>query len=617
MLKQVVLKRLIEVIVDKSFLNKYHQELKFFRDASKEFATEHPQVANRLGLAAPEVEDPYVERLIEAVSFLTARINLKIDAEYPQFVRHILKVIHPEFTQSIPSAGIVSLKTSIKDGVFLPKLTQIVTHVKKQGHAMCQFSMCQDVQISPFEIEALKYSRQTSISKSIVSFSLNIPSNVNLQEINFEAIRFFIKANDLRTSSELLYFLCQKTTKLNIQVENQSWKKEFNSKINLAGFDDYLGFYNEKNIDYLKHLLEYGVLPNKYLFFKLPALKEIFKDPFIVNLIKKGQSQKLNFTFALNDLSEILERFLDNNALCLNSVIINNAFKKSTRILIDKANNEQHVVVDKLRPNDFEVIYINKVEGFSNQNYKVKVFEPLYKLNNDTNHFDDNSYGFFSEINKPSQTKSKKNSYKGNESYLILTNQIKHVMSDDLSQLSINAWCSNRSLPSEISWTLDQDLYVANEEYKITSVSRQCSFTQPLEMPAENVSQWRLMNLISANFLPLQLDQSNELTQQIKNNLYIIYEMTRSESLIAQINAILNISATKCSRIKRVGQQLTPVNGVHFKIVIDEMLMSHIHPFLWGTILIQYLKGFAPINHFVELTMQGKKLNTIAFFNSI
>ena len=56
--------------MDKVFLEKYHQELKYFRDASKEFAEEHPRAATRLGLSAPEIEDPYVERLIEAVSFL-------------------------------------------------------------------------------------------------------------------------------------------------------------------------------------------------------------------------------------------------------------------------------------------------------------------------------------------------------------------------------------------------------------------------------------------------------------------------------------------------------------------------------------------------------------------
>ena len=78
--------------MNQNFLEYYQQELKFFRDSAKEFAHEYPQVAQRLGLAAPEIEDPYVERLIEAVSFLTARINLKVDAEYPNFLQHIFKV---------------------------------------------------------------------------------------------------------------------------------------------------------------------------------------------------------------------------------------------------------------------------------------------------------------------------------------------------------------------------------------------------------------------------------------------------------------------------------------------------------------------------------------------
>ncbi|OUY09193.1 type VI secretion system baseplate subunit TssF [Acinetobacter populi] len=626
--------------MDKDFLSKYHQELKFFRDASKEFAAEHPQAAKRLGLSAPEIEDPYVERLIEAVSFLTARINLKIDAEYPQFVQHILKVIHPEFTQPIPSAGIVALESSSQEAVFIPRLSQIVTHAKKQGQAMCQFSTCHDSQILPFTLTSLRYSRnslefaqnsivsQTNYSKSILTFSLFIPANFKINNIISDSIRFFIKNNDLRASSELLYFLSQKIVKLYVELPGYSWKKEYSPKIVLAGFDDYLSVYNDRNINYLKHLLEYGVLPEKYLFFKIENLQEVFNDPFILRLLKEhnlsssdkldgNSSYELKFTFTFNDISNYLEKFLDEDTLCLNSIVINNAFQKTTRVLLDPHQNEQHIVIDKLRPNDFEVIHVDRVEGFSNANYKVKVFEPLYKLDNDTDHFDDNSYGFFSETHKPSNLNTKKNSYKGSECYLMLTNQLKHIIDEDLSQLSVNVWCSNRGLPSEISWSLDQDLRIVNDEFKINKIRRQCSFTQPLQMPMENASLWRLMNLISANFIPLQLNSNDALTEQIKNSLYIIYEITGSESLKAQINAILNISADKTSKVKRINYQLTPVNGLHFSIIIDEMLMSHVHPFLWGSVLMEYLKGFAPINHYIELSLQNKKKNVIAVYSTI
>ena len=38
----------------------------------KEFAAQYPKIASRLALDTTDIPDPYVERLLEGVSFLTA-----------------------------------------------------------------------------------------------------------------------------------------------------------------------------------------------------------------------------------------------------------------------------------------------------------------------------------------------------------------------------------------------------------------------------------------------------------------------------------------------------------------------------------------------------------------
>lgn len=40
--------------------------------------------------------------------------------------------------------------------------------------------------------------------------------------------------------------------------------------------------------------------------------------------------------------------------LSIHSVMINNVFKKRTRFIIDTHKNEQHIVLDKLRPQDYK-----------------------------------------------------------------------------------------------------------------------------------------------------------------------------------------------------------------------------------------------------------------------
>lgn len=623
--------------MDKVFLEKYHQELKFFRDASKAFAQEHPKAAKRLGLSAPEIEDPYVERLIEAVSFLTARVNLKIDAEYPKFVQHILKVIHPDLTQAIPSAAIVELCAQNKQAFRVKKNTQIVTKDTSKGYATCQFSTCGEHTIVPFILSDTKYShqihdvvrvnQQQKKNKSLLSCTLSIPANFNLDHFDFSNIEWFISAHDLKVSSELLYFFAEKCEALQVELQDAvSWKMQLKPQFDFIGFKEFLSFYNYRSSHYLKYILEYAVLPEKYLFFKMNNFSEIIRDLLQKRVISLQENEtarilaqplNLQLTFTFTDTSEVLERYIDASSLSLNTVVINNIFKKRTRILVDQFSNEQHIVVDRLRPTDYEVIKIDRIEGYSKLNHQVKIFEPIYKLNNNTDHFDQFGYGFFSEFHQQSYNPNNKHSYKGSECYVLLTNQLKSIVEDDLDQLSVHAWCSNRALPNEISWSLDQDLKMADDSYKVTKIKRHSSFTPPIAAPMENTSLWRLLNLLSSRYVPLEYDQASALTEQIKNNLYLFFEITGNVSFRSQVNAIQRISAEKIRKIKRLENMLTSVVGLKFEIILDDMLMSHVHPYLWGRVLLEYIKSFSPINQFVELDLKNQNNTSIATYTTL
>jgi len=61
----------------------------------KEFAQSHPKIASRLDLTSLQTKDPYVERLLEGFAFLTARIKLRMDAQYPEFTQNLLGLLYP------------------------------------------------------------------------------------------------------------------------------------------------------------------------------------------------------------------------------------------------------------------------------------------------------------------------------------------------------------------------------------------------------------------------------------------------------------------------------------------------------------------------------------------
>ena len=78
--------------MDPRLLDYYNRELAYLRELGAEFSRQHPKIAGRLGMSGIEVADPYVERLLEGFAFLSGRIHLKMDAEFPRFSQRLLEL---------------------------------------------------------------------------------------------------------------------------------------------------------------------------------------------------------------------------------------------------------------------------------------------------------------------------------------------------------------------------------------------------------------------------------------------------------------------------------------------------------------------------------------------
>ncbi|MGB3278295.1 MAG: type VI secretion system baseplate subunit TssF, partial [Pseudorhodobacter sp.] len=89
--------------MDTRLLRHYENELAYLREMGSEFAEAYPKIAARLGMENAEVLDPYVERLLEGVAFLSARVQLEMELQFPAFTRHLLEIIYPHYLAPTPS----------------------------------------------------------------------------------------------------------------------------------------------------------------------------------------------------------------------------------------------------------------------------------------------------------------------------------------------------------------------------------------------------------------------------------------------------------------------------------------------------------------------------------
>src|SRR2546423_14700266 len=106
--------------MDIRLLRHYNRELQRLREMGAEFAAEFPKIAARLRIDDLEVSDPYVERLLEGFAFLAARVQLRLDAEFPRFTQRLLDILYPQFMAPVPSMLIAPVEPLLGDGAPAP-----------------------------------------------------------------------------------------------------------------------------------------------------------------------------------------------------------------------------------------------------------------------------------------------------------------------------------------------------------------------------------------------------------------------------------------------------------------------------------------------------------------
>jgi len=130
--------------MDPRLLRYYNRELQHVREMGGEFAREYPKIAGRLGLEGFECADPYVERLLEGFAFLAARVQLKLDAQFPVFTQHLLEMIYPHYLAPVPSMAVVQMQPDLKEsglltGHVVERHTALRSLIGKDDRTACEY----------------------------------------------------------------------------------------------------------------------------------------------------------------------------------------------------------------------------------------------------------------------------------------------------------------------------------------------------------------------------------------------------------------------------------------------------------------------------------------------
>lgn len=645
--------------MNNKFLSYYSKELSFLKEMGREFAQKYPKIGSRLALNTADIPDPYIERLLEGVAFLTARTQLKLDAEYPRFVQRILEVVYPDFLTQKPAAAIVNLNPIQHyhaDILYKLKRGQILRSLPiKEYQASCPFTVCQTVEITPLHLEKAQYTEVLSYlpnlkewlpqaAKKIQSalrldFSLSVATACS--DVLPENLHLYL-GSELAKSSSLLYLLLSACEGVLCHASDnpKTWCYALSDLPEQSGFSDEeaLGFHLHKTVSAFRLMQEYAMLPEKFLFISQRGLQqtirlaerdghlpkqpqqveEIISDKGIGKKIITHKKRHFSLSFLFNTTLPELVDMVQTSDFSVNAVPVVNLFKQQgVRFPINIQDREHHVVIDRTHPLNYEVHTIEQVKGFNEHNQQVADFAPIYQ-SPDTglhpeNHHRHTYFSARREDRLPSVEIKRdgfRTSYLGSEVFLSLADAGDYAFNSDIKHLSVEAWCTSRDLPLLIPRDGISD-FLLEGALPVQSIKFISKLTPPKEALNEDENLWPFLNQLSLNYLSLQNQENGTTASQLKD-LLSVFSSKDNDLLRKQIDAIVRVRTEAIHKIIRHMGCASPVRGVLLTIVLDEALLGGVHPFLFGSILNHYFSRLVSLNSFIQLQLETVQQGKIA-----
>src|SRR5450631_1312239 len=196
--------------MDPRLLEYYNRELQYIREMGAEFAQDYPRIAARLGVDGTDCSDPYIERLLEGFAFLTARVQLKIDARHPDFTQHLLEMVYPDFLNPVPSCAMAEFVPELKDaaleaGITIPRGSSLRTLLSKGDRTTCDFRTAQAVTLWPLSITQARYltgsgalsSQGIAVdprTRGAIRLRFKVSPGLKLSAVQLKSLRIYIKA---------------------------------------------------------------------------------------------------------------------------------------------------------------------------------------------------------------------------------------------------------------------------------------------------------------------------------------------------------------------------------------------------------------------------------------
>ncbi|WP_283149525.1 type VI secretion system baseplate subunit TssF [Silvimonas soli] len=582
--------------MDDQVLKYYEAEMRYLREAGKEFAQAHPDRAALLNLDRVGDRDPYVERLFEGFAFLTGRLRQKLDDDLPELTEGLMSLLWPHYLRMIPSLTIVELTPqmdALQHAEAVPAGLVLRSSPIGPEQARCLYRTTQAVPLLPLRlVEASAPVRNDG--RSAIRLRFHIETQVKRQQLDFSQIRLFINA-DTPVASALHLALTRQV--LQIEVRTPSGETSAPTLVPAAKLHfDQVGFSATDRLwpkadnafGGYQMLLEYFTFRDKFMFVDLCGLD--------INALPET-TPWFEIDVVLDQRYPADMPFSADNVRLHCSPAINLFNLEAEPIRVDHLEPEYRVVPMLHQGMQVEAYSVDEVVAFEHGNSSRHQYLPFSTFRH---------RGGMLRHDAPERyfhTRMRRGASGLFETWLVLGG---HAWADrddlPLETLSLRVTGTNGLLPRK-GLREAQILEMISGYPCVANVKNVTAPTLPVYPPMEDRFHWRVLSHLSPNYLSL-------MDAEVLRGTLALYDWTEDELNQRRLQGIQQVSHRPLSRM----EQGCVMRGVEISVTLDSQRFAGDGDiFLFGELLHRFFTAYADMNLFTQLVVIvqpiGRKLN--------
>ncbi|WP_353173460.1 type VI secretion system baseplate subunit TssF [Acinetobacter rudis] len=571
----------------------YEKQLQEFSQQSRAFAERYPKIAQRLSLNQEQIDDPHIERLIQAFSLIAARIDKKLVDSYDIFTHALFEVMFPQYLKHFPSCTVVSFEDLTKQKQ-LTEPHSISRHTALKSRSFkgiqCEFNSCSEVRLLPIQLTEVHF-------KTNPSSHMHLNQNASLS-IGFE---IFNHANDYLSQEKLPIYLdaisnfplqvldgiFRKDTGFSIKVGNH--KIKINNPFEILCFDEQQSLLplDQHTHHAYRLLLEYFCFQQRFNYLNLNLgfltqfkLEQSFELEIQLKLDLNDQAVIRNYS----ELSAANFKLFTTPAV--------NLFEKYAEP--QKINHQQltyPLITDVHRPECYQIHSILEMNMIREKSNNDQVTFPVYPFFAMSHYYGD-EVQFFYALNNTNHSNRL-----SDLAYSIVSKQLNpYEISSDF--ISTKLLCSNRELPHE---ALKQSNNILN--LNDSNVARRAVIlkrpTEIFKFKHSKNEQWRIISHLTLNTLALM---KGDAISHVKE-LLELYNLPQSKENHLMIDSIKSIEFTLTHRLMDAKPFPMFIRGVSAQISIDSTVFRGHSLYIFSQLLSHVFSLKVQMNSFVDVTI--------------